>query len=125
MSEFDRVRNKEIRFKVTKEELEFAKDKANIANMNIGELMRKSLFDCKIIILSSENILEASKAINDNSYEINKIGVNINQLLKVIHENNDTYSKNQIETVLRELENLRFEYEKLCDVMMNKLYGLE
>lgn len=125
MAEKDRMRKCEIRFKVTEDELKIAKDKSEYANLNIGQFMRSLLFNGSVTKLPVDEIKSCQKAITENSFEINKIGNNINQIAKVIHENNDTYSKTQIEEIKVDLENVIHEYEKLCGVMMSKLYGLE
>lgn len=127
MATKNRIRKKEIRVLVTEAELQIAKDKAALCDMNMSEFFRNAIYNTEIKItkFSFDEVSEFSKAINANSFEINKIGNNINQLVKAIHENNDMYSKTQIEYALRDLENVRVEYEKLCDIMMNKLYGLE
>lgn len=125
MAEKDRMRKNKIQFYLSDEELKVAKDKSEYANLNMSQFIRKIIFEADIKKLPVEEIKQCQKAITDNAFELNKIGNNINQIAKVIHENNDTYSKSQIEEVKRDLDNVVREYEKLCSVMISKLYGLE
>ncbi len=127
MAEIHRLRKRKIQFYVTDDEMKIAKDKAELCNMNLSEYFRNAIYKLDITInkIPVEEIIEATNAINSNAYEINKIGNNINQLVKTIHENNDTYSQNQITKAIIDFDNVINEYEKLCGVMMNKLYEFE
>lgn len=125
MAEKDRMRKNKIQFYLSDEELKVAKDKSEYANLNMSQFIRKIIFEADIMKLPVEEIKLCQKTITENSFEINKIGNNINQITKVIHENNDTYSKSQIQEIKNDLENVVREYEKLCGVMFSKLYGLE
>ena len=127
MSKKNRLRNNQIKFYLADEEVKILNDKAELCEMNISEFLRSAIFNTDIIIkkIPVAEIQSAQMAMDKNSYEINKIGNNINQLVKVIHENNDTYSKNQIDEIKKDLDNVIKEYEKLCSIMFNKLYGLE
>lgn len=122
-----RFRNNQIKFYTTDEEKKFLEDEAKLSGMNVSEFLRNVIFKSQIIVkkVPVEEIKNAQTAMEKNAYEINKIGNNINQLVKVIHENNDTYSKRQIEDAVRDLENVIHEYENLCGIMFNKLYGLD
>lgn len=122
-----RLRNNQIKFYLADEELKVLHDKAELCGMNISEFLRSVIFKSVVNIkkVPVEEIRSAQAAMDKNSFEVNKIGNNINQLVKTIHENNDTYSLRQIENIMRDLENVINEYEKLCGVMYNKLYGLD
>lgn len=126
MAEKDRIRKKEIRVKVSEDELKIAKDKAKYAGAkNTSDYIRKIIVDGKIVKLPVDEIIECTKAINETRQELNKIGNNINQLMKAIHENRDLYSKRQIQEAMNELDNVTREYDKLCEVMIMRLYGVE
>lgn len=73
MPERHRIRKTEIRVKVTESEWKFAKDKAEYLCMTMSDMIRKFIRDGVIIKYEPFDIKELSN-------EINKIGVNINQI---------------------------------------------
>lgn len=127
MNEKNRFRKKQVIVRLTDEEYLLLNHKSELANMNMSEFFRSAIIDTNIIVkkLPVDEIISMQEIIHNNSYEINKIGNNINQLVKLIHENNDTYSKSQIDRIMGDMENVIMQYDNLCDVMINKLYGLE
>lgn len=122
----ERFRNKRITLRLTEEEKKLLFDKAELCNMNANCFLRNAIFKTSITVnkIPVEEIRNAQNAMDENAYAINRIGNNINQIVKIIHENNDTYSKSQIQEIMNDLENVLRKYEKLCGVMFDKLYGL-
>ena len=127
VAEKDRLRKHDIRIKVTEEEYLIAKHKAELANMYVSQFIRRAIFktEIKVTKIPFEAISYLSDVINDNKQIFWRLGSNINQIAKVIHENNDTYSKEQMRQVLIDLQNTYNQYEKLCGIMMSRLYGLD
>lgn len=126
MAEKHRLRTKEIRIKVTEDELKVIKDLKEYAGYkNLSSYIRKMIFDGKIIKLPVEEIMICTEAINGARYEIDKIGHNINQLVKIVHEHRDQYSQKQLEEALNDLDSVVNLYDKLCEVMISRLYGLD
>lgn len=107
----NRFRDKEIRISVSAEELKFAKQKAEYLNMKMSEMIRKLIFDNNIVVCDTVNIQELS-------YEINKIGTNINQIAKHVNEKGGEYDRQDIDSLILEFENLQAN-------IYSKIYGLE
>lgn len=97
-----RLRDKYIQVWVTESERDFIKDKAKYCGLSMSEYLRKVSVDGVIIKREYEGI-----------YEINKIGVNINQIAK---------QANKRDTVIeRDVEELRVQYEKLFEVVYGQI----
>ena len=120
----NRLRNKQIIVRVTDEEFKILNDKAEYVCMNASEFIRKIIISDNVVKLPVDEIRETSKAINDYRYEINKIGNNINQLVKIIHENNDLYFDEQIQEAVNLIDNVGKTFDELTKVMYEKLYNL-
>lgn len=125
MAEQHRIRTKEVRVKLSEGELTILQDKSKYVGMNSSQFIRNIIWDDNIKKLPVDEIIEASKAINDFKFEINKIGNNINQLVKVIHENNDLYYEEQIQEAMSKIESVMNTFDELTKVMYEKLYDLE
>ncbi len=125
MAEIHRIRTKEVRVKLTEEELKILHDKASYASFTAGQYIRRIIVDGKIIKLPVDEIKEASRAINDYKLEINHIGNNINQLVKIIHKNNDLYYEEQIREAVRLIETVGITFDELTKVMYERLYDLK
>ena len=124
MAEVHRIRTKEIRVKVTEEELKIAQDKAQYVGLNVSQFIRKVIIEDNVKKLPVNEIMEVSKTINEYKYEINRIGNNINQLIKTIHENNDLYSEEQVQESMSLLDTVTSTFDELTKVMYEKLYDL-
>jgi len=111
MAEKDRIREKEIRIKVTSNEHDYVKSKADYCGTSISEYARKAMFDGSIISIDTKNIRKLVK-------EINKIGVNINQIARHINERGGSYEKREIENLINEFENIKV-------TVYGKMWGLE
>lgn len=111
MAEKDRLRTKEIRVKVTENELQIAKDKASYCNLTISDYIRKQITDGVVIRYQRFDIKELS-------YELNKIGININQIARNVNEKGGEYDKKDLEELKQEFENMRNSIYKI-------VYGIE
>lgn len=105
-----RIREKEIRIKVTEDELQYAKDKANYCNMTMSEYVRKIIKDGVIIKLETCDI----KGLTN---ELNKIGTNINQIAKHVNE-----TKGQ--SINEDMEILIKQFSEMQQIIYDKIYGL-
>ncbi len=123
MSEVHRIRTKEIRVRVTEEELLIAKHKAAYVHMDMGQYFRRIILDDNIIKVPAEEIMEASKAINAYRLEISGISRNLNQMIKIVHENNDLYEEEQLREIERLLETITMSYNELTKEMYERLYS--
>lgn len=110
MAEKDRKRNREIRIKVTDNELQFAKEKAEYLNMTMSDMIRNFVKEGVILKYEPFDIKELSN-------EINKIGVNINQIAKCVNEKGGNYDK-------EDMDNIKKEFQNLSDLIFNKVLGL-
>ena len=111
MTEKHRRRKTEIRIKVTENELQFARDKADYLCMTMSDMIRKFIRDGVIIKYEPFDIKELSN-------EINKVGVNINQIARTINEKGGNYDK-------EDMDDIRREFQNLSEIIFNKVYGLE
>lgn len=120
----DRIRTKEIRVRVSEDELKIAKDKAEYLGVSMSGYFRKIIMDDNIKKMPVDEIKEVSKAINDYRYELNKIGTNINQLIKIIHENNDLYEEEEIKHLKSIIDTLIVSFIELNKEIFERLYGI-
>jgi hypothetical protein len=98
MAKKKRLRDKLIQFWVTESEYNMVKDKADYCGLSISEYMRNVGVDGAII----------KRDFKDIFYELNKIGVNINQLAKRANESGIV--------VERDVDELRNQYEKMFEL---------
>ena len=98
----ERLRDKLIQFWVTENEMGVIDKKANYCSLTRSEYLRKVSVDGVIIKREYEGL-----------YEINKIGVNINQIAK---------NANKRGTVIeKDVEELRVQYEKMFEVVYGRI----
>lgn len=102
MAKKKRLRDKYIQVWVTEKERDVIKDKATYCGLSVSEYLRKLSIDGVIIKRDFEGL-----------YEINKIGVNINQIAKKANESGVV-----IESYVDEL---RVQYEKLFEVVYSQI----
>lgn len=119
-----RIRKKSLRIDLSEDEKKLLDDKSDYAGMNVSQFIRKIITDDNVHRLPVEEIMETSKSINQFKFEINKIGNNINQLVKVVHENNDLYYEEQIKQAISMIENVTQTFNELTKVMYEKLYNI-
>ena len=106
----NRLRTKQLNIRVTDTEYERIVDKANYCSLSISDYIRKQAVDGAIIKMETFDIKELSN-------ELNKIGVNINQIAKHVNEKGGKYDKD-------DMNNLVQEFSSLQELIYNKIYGL-
>ncbi len=109
-----RIRKKQIKLYVTEKEYNSIKIKMKqFGTEKFSVYARKMLIDGYVIKLN--NIYEFKKII----YEINKIGVNINQLTKLANENKNI-SKSIVNSIIKKQEELhQLVNERLAEIFVN------
>ena len=109
----NRKRNVKIELYVTEYEKELIYQKmAELPTTNFSSYARKMLIDGKIISLNSCSELKQL------IYEINKIGVNINQLTKVANE-----TKNINKSMIQDIVIMQEEIQKIIMEKVECLFG--
>lgn len=111
MAEKDRIRKHQINIRLTETEYENAKQKAEYCGLSMSEFIRKQIMEGLIIKYERFDI----KALTN---ELNKIGVNVNQIAKHINENGGEYDR-------QDMESLMNEFQKMQGEIYNALWGLE
>jgi Bacterial mobilisation protein (MobC). len=92
----DRKRQILLRFYVDDKEHEIIKEKMKMTKItNLSAYLRKSAIDGAVLVLEQPELLEVAK-------ELNRIGVNINQITKVVNETNSVY-KNDIDELSKKV----------------------
>lgn len=110
MAEKDRKRKNKIQVTLTDNELQFAKDKAKYCCMSMSDMIRNFIKDGAIIKYEPFDIKELSN-------EINKIGVNINQIAKCVNEKGGDYDREDIDNLIKEFQTLQAEiYAKIWGI---------
>lgn len=99
-NEIVKKKNKDIHVRISENDLDKIKEKAQIANLTVSQFFIDSALKKNIIVLDGMNdfMLEFSYLLQEQSkylYEINKIGVNINQIAHQCNLN-DNVSKDDI-----------------------------
>ena len=108
-----RIRKKQIKLYVTEKEYNSIKIKMKqFGTEKFSIYARKMLIDGYVI--SINNIYEFKKLV----YEVNKIGVNINQLTKLANENK-SISKSIINSIIKKQE----EIQQLVNAKLVKIFG--
>lgn len=125
MKNDSRIRKKSLRIDLSEEEKKLLDDKADYVGMNVSQFIRKIITDDNVNRLPVEEIMETSKSINQFKFEINKIGNNINQLVKVVHENNDLYYEDQIQQAISMIENVIQTFDELTKEIYERLYNIK
>ena len=81
-----RIRDKAIKFFVTEKELEQIDKKAEKSKLNRSEFLRSSALKKEIIVNEIKDLENFGKL----TFELNKVGVNLHQIVKKINANLDT-----------------------------------
>lgn len=102
MAEENRIRDKKIQFWVTENERDYIDERANYCDLSRSDYLRKMALEGAIIKREYEGIVE-----------VNKIGVNINQIAKRVNTRGSVLE--------RDVEELRVQYEKLFEVVYGKI----
>lgn len=106
-----RLRKREVGVKLTDNEWQYAKDKSQYYNKSMSEMIRHFIIEGVIIKYEPFDIKELSN-------EINKIGVNINQIAKYVNEKGGDYDRDDMEDLIREFQRLQVE-------IYAKIWGIE
>lgn len=101
----NRLRKKQINLKVTEDELRIIDKKAEVACLSRNGYLIKMAIEGFVIVQDLDNM-------RDVTNEINKIGVNINQIAKHINTTNNIY-KSDMEEINKQLEEIYKIVEKL------------
>lgn len=102
MSEEGRLREKKVQFWVTETELSVINDRAKYCKLSRSTYLRKVSIDGFIIKRELEGL-------ND----INKIGININQIARRVNQRGSV--------IERDVEELRVQYEKIFEVVYGQI----
>ena len=104
-----RLRANRVAFYVNDKELELLQKNANNNNMSVSEFLRS----CIIYNAEIKELREKEKTFIDNFKELQKIGVNLNQLTrnlnKFVNTSSDSKDKNFFYTIINEVKNLGIE----------------
>ena len=111
MAEKDRLRIKQINIRLTDAEYQYLHDKASSCELTMSDYIRKVITDGFVIKYQSFDIKELSR-------ELNKIGVNINQIAHHINANGGEYER-------QDLDNLISEFSEMESVIFKHVWGLE
>lgn len=96
--ENNRVRKKKLSLRVTENELRIIDKKAEVACLSRNGYLIKMGIEGAVIVQDLDNMRELTN-------EINKIGVNINQIAKHINTTNNIY-KSDIEEIKEKVEEI-------------------
>ena len=111
------VKDRSIKFRCTQEEYDFLDGEREKCNMNMSRFIRaKLLREGNRIILNPELI----EKIRDTNYEINKIGVNINQIVAACHSKGFT-AKTDLENLKKHLALVEYRQSKILDLVKGEL----
>lgn len=99
MAEKDRIRNICVRLKLSDTEHKILKQKSEYCNVDMSSFLRNLITDGYIIKYDLDGLQELST-------EINKIGVNINQIAKHINEKGGYYDKSDMNILKKQIDNL-------------------
>lgn len=106
----ERIRDKQLNIRLTDTEYEIVKDKAKYCGLNISDFIRKQITDGVVIKYESFDIKELAN-------ELNKIGVNINQIAKHINEKGGNFER-------EDMRILEEEFQKMQAEVYAKVWGL-
>ncbi len=98
------MRNKNIKIRVSENELVRIKERAAASGMNISEYMRKCAIDGKIILYETKNVFGLKTALK-------AIGKNVNQIAAVVNSTGSVYKK--------DIEDLQYRFRYLEDKINN------
>lgn len=111
MAEKNRFRTKCLRVKVCDEELEIAKRKAEYCGLTMSDFIRKQIVEGVIIKYERFDIKVLAN-------ELNKIGVNVNQIARHVNERGGEYDR-------QDMDNLVEEFKSMQDCVYKAIWGLE
>ena len=110
-------KERSIKFRLTEEEYELLDDEREKCKMNMSSFIRdKLLREGNRIILNPELIGK----IREENYEINKIGVNINQIVASCHSKGFT-TKTDLENLKKQLALVENRQSQIIDLVKGEL----
>lgn len=98
-----------IYIRVTAGEKNYINTKAKFCKMTLTEFMLMSAMNVKI-----QRVDFDFDAVYGIKKEINYIGKNVNQMIKIIHEKGDVYEEKELESLMQSLQNC-------CDLLIDKI----
>ena len=111
------AKERSIKFRLTEEEYELLDDEREKCKMNMSSFIRdKLLREGNRIILNPELIGK----IREENYEINKIGVNINQIVASCHSKGFT-TKTDLENLKKQLALVEYRQTQIIDLVKGEL----
>lgn len=111
MAEKDRIRKRQLNIRLTETEYENIKAKAEYCNLSMSEYLRKQIMDGVIIKYDRVDMKTLAN-------ELNKIGVNINQIAKHINERGGDYDRQDMDSLIKEMQEMQA-------VVYKNIWGLE
>ena len=120
-----RMRTKEIRFMVSDEELDIAKQKAEIADLPITQYLRKILVDGEVKVLPVDELKDVMKGFSEFNTIFNSVNSKIAYFQETIKDHHDDYSKSEMDEVVNNLNLLHDELNKLCGLMIETVYNMK
>lgn len=106
-----RPRDKEIRVKVSDQELQYAKDKAKYCGLSMSEYIRKQIIDGVVIKYEKFDI----KALGN---ELSNISLNINQIARHVNQKGDKYDREDINKLISEVNEMQ-------KIIYKNIWGVE
>jgi len=106
----NRIRTQQLNIRLTETEYENVKEKAKFCNLTVSEFLRKQIMEGVIIKYEPFDI----KALGN---ELNKIGVNINQIAKHINEKGGEYDRQDMDNLIRE-------FQEIQSIVYSKIWGI-
>ena len=111
------AKERSIKFRLTEEEYELLDDEREKCKMNMSSFIRdKLLREGNRIILNPELIGK----IREENYEINKIGVNINQIVASCHSKGFT-TITDLENLKKQLALVEYRQTQIIDLVKGEL----
>ena len=105
-----RIRDKSIKFFVTEKEKNLIDKRAKKCRISRSEFLRKSALETDINIVEINGLEELGKF----TYELNKLGVNLHQIVKKI--NTKTNTKDDFKNLLSNQEKLNLILDNVLDI---------
>lgn len=107
----NRTRNRQLNLKFTEEEFNFITKKKETAKVqNYTDFIMKIATQSQLVIIDTKPLLEVA-------YEVNKIGVNVNQMAKVANTSGSIY-KSEFENLKRSIDDLEEIVQQCFDIFV-------
>lgn len=100
MADKDRIRKKQINIRLSDIEYENINLKAEYCGLTMSDYIRKQITDGLIIKYERLDIKTLAN-------ELNKIGININQIAKHINEKGGAYDRQDMDSLIKEFQEMQ------------------